>query len=265
MPHNKRTSAFRSPSMSSASVGTQSRLFLSLMYYSLRTLFLLSSFSVVHAGSVTKGNQCNQGDNRLQTGTYQFWSDCTATTYCADSGTCQPKGCRKDDFPFGYAQGSHEIPDKCPRGQFCPDEGSSCQSLLAVGSQCQLNRDGALSPFSWLYVCSFDLLDQCEAPPNFRELADTTGRGLNSNGSVCLNNICMWANVTLQNPCVVENTAYIAYEVGGEYINIVSRGNCAPGLYCDSVQKVCFNEKSIGDSCDGDKECVPRLMFDAHF
>ena len=111
------------------------------------------------------------------------------------------------------------------------------------------------------FICSLDLPDQCEAPPNFRELADTTGRGLNANGSVCLNNICMWANATLQNPCVVENTAYIAYEVGGEYINIVSRGNCAPGLYCDSVQKVCLNEKSLGESCDGDKECVSRFSM----
>lgn len=107
-------------------------------------LVLLAFSAVVRAGSVTNGNQCNQGDNRLQTGTYQFWSDCTATTYCADSGICQPRGCRRDDFPFGYAQGSHEIPDKCPRGLFCPDEGSGCQTLLAVGSQCQLNRDGTV-------------------------------------------------------------------------------------------------------------------------
>ena len=34
-------------------------------------------------------------------------------------------------------------------------------------------------------------LDECEGPPNFKELADNTGFGLNVNGSVCLNNICM--------------------------------------------------------------------------
>ncbi|KXN90640.1 hypothetical protein AN958_03880 [Leucoagaricus sp. SymC.cos] len=202
------------------------------------TLLLLSSLAAVQAGSTQKGGQCNQGNNRLQTGTYQFWSECTATNFCSDAGICEPKRCRRDDFPFGYPQDSDNIPNKCPKGQFCPDEGTDCQVLLPVGSQCQMNRD-----------------DQCEAPSNFRELADTTGRGLNFNGSVCLNNICMWANVTLQNPCVVENTAYIAYEVGGEFINIVSRGNCAPGLYCDSSQKVCLNERAIGESCDGDKEC----------
>lgn len=32
--------------------------------------------------------------------------------------------------------------------------------------------------------------DQCEGPPNFKDLADTTGRGLNVNGSVCLNSKC---------------------------------------------------------------------------
>ena len=45
-------------------------------------------------------------------------------------------------------------------------------------------------------ICSIYLpifLDQCEPPPNFQELSDTSGRGLNYNGSVCLNNVCMYA------------------------------------------------------------------------
>jgi hypothetical protein len=76
--------------------------------------------------------------------------------------------------------------------------------------------------------------------------------------------LCRFANVTLQNPCEIENTAYIAYEVGGEYINIVSRGNCATGLYCDSIQRVCLNEKVLGATCDGDKECVAHLSVLSH-
>ncbi|KAF9452353.1 hypothetical protein P691DRAFT_804873 [Macrolepiota fuliginosa MF-IS2] len=202
------------------------------------TLLLLSSLAAVNAGSTARGGQCNQGNNRLQTGTYQFWSECTATNFCSDAGVCEAKTCRKDDFPFGYAQDSHEIPDKCPRGEFCPDEGSGCQALIEVGNPCQMDRD-----------------DQCQAPPNFRELTDDTGRGRNFNGSVCLNNVCMWANATLQNNCTVENTAYIAYEVGGEFINIVSRDNCALGLYCDSSQRVCLNEKALNEACTADKEC----------
>lgn len=158
------------------------------------TFFLLSSLAAVHAGSVTRGGQCNQGNNRLQTGTYQFWSECTATNFCSDAGICEAKRCRKDDFPFGYAQNSHEIPDKCPKGQFCPDEGTDCQALLAVGSSCQLNRDGKLTLLPLLKNQLFLILsfqDQCEGPPNFKELADQNGRGLNVNGSVCLKNVCM--------------------------------------------------------------------------
>lgn len=34
--------------------------------------------------------------------------------------------------------------------------------------------------------------DECEPPSNFKQLADHTGFGLNVNGSVCLNNICMY-------------------------------------------------------------------------
>ncbi len=113
------------------------------------TLLLLSYSAAVHAGAVTTGGQCNQGNNRLQTGTFQFWSECTATNFCSDAGICEAKRCRKDDFPFGYAQDSHIIPDKCPKGQFCPDEGTDCQALLAVGSPCQMNRDGKSTTLSY--------------------------------------------------------------------------------------------------------------------
>jgi len=130
------------------------------------------------------------------------------------------------------------MPDKCERGQFCPDEMDACQPLLPLGSPCQLNRD-----------------DQCEAPPNFSELLDTAGRGLNFNGSVCLNNTCMWANVTVGQPCMVENKAYTGYESSGEFIHVVSRGDCRVGLYCDARQRVCMPNKMVGEACTGDKEC----------
>ena len=86
-----------------------------------------------------------------------------------------------------------------------------------------------------------DCADECLGPPNFKELSDTTGFGLNVNGSVCLNNICMcvnplglsaslllhlryrWANVTVGLACVVQNTAYTAYGPDGEFVDIVSR------------------------------------------
>ncbi|CAK5281480.1 unnamed protein product [Mycena citricolor] len=205
--------------------------------FPLSSLVFLSSWALVNAGSANKGDNCSQADNRLQLGTYQFFSDCNSVTYCAANNTCLLKGCRKDQFPFGYVAKA-DLPPLCATGEFCPDEADACQPVLPVGSACQLNRD-----------------DQCEGPPNFKQLRDTTGRGLNVNGSVCLNNVCMWANATSGSSCVVENTAYIAYGATGEFIDIVSRGNCVAGLYCDAGTKQCMAEKSLGASCTADKEC----------
>ncbi|KAF8070223.1 hypothetical protein FPV67DRAFT_1668101 [Lyophyllum atratum] len=201
------------------------------------TLLFFSSYSLVHAGTANVGSACNQAENRLQAGTYQFWSECDSQSYCGSDGKCAQKRCRKDDFPFGYQPGD-KLPDKCPKGQFCPDEEDNCQAILPVGSDCQLNRD-----------------DQCEGPPNFKELADTSGRGLNVNGSICLLNKCMWANITLGVGCLVENTPYTAYGADGEFIDIVSRGNCQLGMYCDGTQKVCMAEKNLAEACTADKEC----------
>jgi len=208
-----------------------------LMHSLSLTLLLFILSPAASAGNATQGQPCNVGHSRLQIGTYQFWDECNVLTHCSEKDVCEPKGCRKDEYPFGFPRNS-KFPPKCPTGQFCPDEGSACQSLLPVGSQCQLNRD-----------------DQCQAPPNFQELADTSGRGLNFNGSVCVNNVCMWANATLNSPCVTENTPYIVYGGSGEGIDIVSRGNCKLGLYCDTAQKVCLSSKAVGDSCSADKEC----------
>jgi hypothetical protein len=201
------------------------------------TLILFAAYRAAYAGSVNNGGNCSTADNKLQVGSFQFWSDCNSVTFCTEQGICTPKGCRKDEFPFGYSQGAN-LPPKCPSGQFCPDEGSACQDVLRVGSPCQLNRD-----------------DQCEPPPNFQALRDTSGRGLNFNGSVCLNNVCMWANATLGTSCTVENVPYIAYGESGEFIDIVSRGNCQLGLYCDSVSKVCMTSLVLGAACAADKEC----------
>ncbi len=104
------------------------------------SILLLFAFPTVLAGSNNFGDPCSQGNNRLQAGTYQFYSDCNSQTYCASNSTCAHRGCRKDDYPFGYTDDS--LPPKCARGQFCPDEQDQCLDVLAVGSPCQLNRDG---------------------------------------------------------------------------------------------------------------------------
>ncbi|EJD02985.1 uncharacterized protein FOMMEDRAFT_123111 [Fomitiporia mediterranea MF3/22] len=203
------------------------------------TLLLLSSslFSSAVGAEDSFGQGCSVNNNRLQVGTYQFAGDCDPETFCAPNSTCAFKGCRRDVFPFGYAQGA-DLPPLCDPTQFCPDEGDACQDLLPVDSPCQLNRD-----------------DECVGPDNWRDLADDKF-GLNVNGSVCLNFQCMWANVTVGLPCKVENTAYIIYGANNqESIDIVSRSNCAKDLYCDSQQLVCIEKKAAGASCDADKEC----------
>ena len=108
----------------------------------LRFTFLFFSLSsLVRAGNLTKGSSCNQAFSRLQIGSYQYWDQCDSRTYCAASGVCTLKGCRKDDFPFGYQPGD-TLPPKCPKGQFCPDEEDACLPVQPVGSPCQMNRDG---------------------------------------------------------------------------------------------------------------------------
>ena len=103
-------------------------------------LFSLAAVQV-RAGDVPWLQPCDPAHQKLQEGTFQFQTDCDNMTFCAANSTCAYRGCRSDDFPFGYLE-NVTIPDKCPRGTFCPDEQDQCQPLLAVGAACQFNRDG---------------------------------------------------------------------------------------------------------------------------
>ena len=105
-------------------------------------LFLFLSSSLANAGDVNAGGACQIGNNKLQIGTYEFTSDCNSVTYCdPTTNTCKKKGCRRDEFPFGYSPGA-DLPPRCDNGKFCPDEQDSCQDQLPVDSDCQLDRDG---------------------------------------------------------------------------------------------------------------------------
>ena len=104
-------------------------------------LFLSIPLSV-WAGTLSKGSNCSVASQRLNLGTYQFYSECDSVTYCdTATGRCEPKRCRKDVFPFGYADDS-ELPPMCSSGKFCPDEEDQCLDILPVDSACQFNRDG---------------------------------------------------------------------------------------------------------------------------
>ncbi|KAJ1304569.1 hypothetical protein OPQ81_005711 [Rhizoctonia solani] len=193
------------------------------------------------AGNVTEGGACSQSNTYLTPGSYQLNTDCDAKTYCNGSGVCAKKRCRKDEFPFGYSDTEFkDLPRMCPSGQFCPDEEDECQNVLPVGSACQLNRD-----------------DECEPAPD-----SSLSTPDNHRGSICLNYQCMWQNVTVGQTCIVENIPYIAYSTDGEFINIVSRGNCRKGLYCDAAQKICIATQDYGAACTADKECTSGNCLD---
>lgn len=117
-----------------------------MLSFSLTLVLFASYYQLTYAGSVNSGGNCSLEQSKLQPGTYEFWSNCDSVTYCNEQGICTPKGCRKDQFPFGYAVGA-TLPPQCSSTQFCPDEGSGCLDLLAVGSPCQLNRDGIKKSF----------------------------------------------------------------------------------------------------------------------
>ncbi|KZO91592.1 hypothetical protein CALVIDRAFT_541754 [Calocera viscosa TUFC12733] len=210
---------------------------MALLPYSLVLLLLcipLPSALAVGLGTVPVNGSCNLANNGLDPDTRRFVTDCNAMTYCSSQTICEPKGCRKDQYAFGY--GSNTQPPLCPDGSFCPDEEDQCLPLVDVGKPCQLDRD-----------------DECAPPPNWQDLSSS----MNSNGSVCLSFTCQWQNVTMGNACIVENVAYTGYgSHGSVFQQIVSRDNCkTPESYCDGVQRVCMRVKELGETCGGDKEC----------
>jgi hypothetical protein len=203
--------------------------------------------------TTTDTDTCDPAHNGLATGTLQYVSDCNATTFCQSGGTCAPKGCRRDEFPLGYppsgvkANGWRlDTPDKCDNDKFCPDEGSSCQLLIAVGGACQLDRDGACAAPLSSSSSSASLTSrphlrcvrrpgQLQGPPRRVGLWPQRQR-------LCLPQLCLhvcllapvsiadhspshrWANATIGNQCVVENVGYITYgSNSSEFVDIVSR------------------------------------------
>ncbi|KEP51173.1 putative Gtr1/RagA G motif protein [Rhizoctonia solani 123E] len=200
-------------------------------------LLLLLGSSVYAQDSTKrhKGESCDPSRNRLSAETRKFSSDCDAMTYCSTEGVCQPKGCRRDEFPFGYAP-DVTIPPMCPRDQFCPDEEDMCLPAMSPGSICQLNRD-----------------DQCQPPSDRPELDDGY---LTNRGATCFKYTCQYANITLGQSCEVENTVYVGYASGGrQFHNIISRDRCAPKLWCNAQSGVCEPKTPLGAACLAHKQC----------
>ncbi|KAI0820742.1 hypothetical protein BC628DRAFT_1395133 [Trametes gibbosa] len=169
-------------------------------------------------GDTDVGLRCSTTNDRLDSASHKFLSDCGQTTFCtgATNGTCQPRQCRRDEFPFGFTNFT-ALPPLCQNGTYCPDEGSGCRPLLAVGNACQMDRD-----------------DQCSPPPNWQDLASNQ----NFNGSLCLKSLCTYANATLGQPCMIDNVTYIDAGPDGQQIsNSVARHNCQTPLYYLSASR----------------------------
>lgn len=182
------------------------------------------------------GKPCSIASNHLDPRTKKFASDCDAQTFCQGTvnGTCVARQCRRDEFPFGY-RANQTQPGLCPEGSFCPDEGDACRPLVAVGQPCQFNRD-----------------DQC-APSNIPELASYH----NFNGSVCLNSVCTYANVTEKQPCSFELSTYEEINAAGVgFTNSIVRDNCQTAQYfCNTAAKVCEPLRSVGQQCQYHRDC----------
>lgn len=202
----------------------------------LHAYILLTARCLVFAGFVPEGGPCSADNNHLDVASHKFISECTDRTFCSRSvnGTCIPRQCRRDEFPFGYDD--YPLPPQCDEGSFCPDEGNECKPLVAVGETCQLNRD-----------------EQCAPPLDWMDLVTTQ----NFNGSICLHSICTYANITLGQPCITNNTTYFDFGPEGQrYSNVVIRDNCrSPRLYCDPTKNVCIPTKAVGLPCSSDVEC----------
>lgn len=202
----------------------------------LATLFLLASFSSASTGP---GGACSTLKDRLDPLSHKFVSQCSPQTFCSapENGTCTPRLCRRDEFPFGYSE-NDIIPPLCPTGTFCSDQGDGCKPLTPVGGPCQLNRD-----------------EQCQAPFNWLDLSSTQ----NFNGAICLHSVCMFANVTYGMPCIMENTTYVDMDYDSQQASYtVFRDNCRPQLYCDQMTMACQWTKRLGSTCLSDQECDSR-------
>ncbi|KAJ7471374.1 hypothetical protein B0H11DRAFT_2039716 [Mycena galericulata] len=203
-------------------------------------ILVLTIPTLVFANTPVPAGRCSSNNNHLDAASKKFISDCSDQTFCSGenitNSTCIPRQCRRDEFPFGFSTGE-TIPPLCPRGSFCPDEGSGCRPLVPAGHPCELNRD-----------------EQCSAPPNWEDLASTQ----NFNGSICLRSVCMYVNVTLGERCLTDNTTYVDVGPSGQQVaNTVTRDNCqSPQFYCNSVEQVCERTLPLSSPCQADQQCT---------
>lgn len=144
-----------------------------------RLFSLLVVLPYLVLGGNIVGGECSTDNDRLDTSTGKSLSDCDESTFCsgAANGTCQPRKCRRDVFPFGFDRVT-TIPPLCKYGTYCPDEGSGCKPLVAVGQPCQMDRD-----------------EQCTPPPPTTPDEPESGGGQVK--PLCLRSVCTYVISTV--------------------------------------------------------------------
>ncbi|KII85258.1 hypothetical protein PLICRDRAFT_337586 [Plicaturopsis crispa FD-325 SS-3] len=201
-------------------------------------LLIPAFFCVVRSGSLDEGALCIGNNDHIDPSTQKFITECGSKYFCSagTNGTCIPRQCRRDEFAFGYAP-TETVPPLCAAGSFCPDNGSACTPWRPVGDACELGRD-----------------EQC-APPDDADRATWSSKQ-NFNGSVCLQMQCRYANVTVGQPCVIDNTTYMDVGVAGEPSSIVvTRDNCRTEYFCDGTSSTCVPTQALGSLCQTDQQC----------
>ncbi|KAE8226874.1 hypothetical protein CF319_g572 [Tilletia indica] len=106
------------------------------------------------------------GPTRLTLPTDVKPSTTSAGLPIATAGVCKLKGCRRDEYPFGYkGVPQDQIPPMCGPGTYCPDEENACQPLIPLGGVCQLNRDDSCSLPGTIPVPTGGNPTSAEVPP----------------------------------------------------------------------------------------------------
>lgn len=100
--------------------------------------------------------------------------------------------------------------------------------------------------------------EQCGGTEESRAFAN----GHNFNGSLCLGFVCMYANVPLGSPCVVDEVKYA--DPDAEHVYTFRRDNCqTPRFYCDPADLMCKTVLQMGARCSNDRECGSQYCHPA--
>ncbi|KAH9809332.1 hypothetical protein DFH28DRAFT_989608 [Melampsora americana] len=85
--------------------------------YVLKTSIIFTIATANNKGLLATGEPCREANNKLDPNTHKFISDCGPINFCnGTTQTCKLKGCRIDEFPFGY-DSDDTLPGMCADGK----------------------------------------------------------------------------------------------------------------------------------------------------